>query len=108
MRPRSLDEFLKHAHVPYTTFRHPPAYTAQDEACVSHVPGHSWAKVVVCIADEVPILAVLPAPFTVDFDRLRELAGVGAVRLAAEREFCDLYPDCEVGAMPPFGALYLQ
>ena len=61
VRARSLDEFLKEARVPYTTFRHPAAFTAQDEAEVSHVPGRSWAKVVVCFADDEPILA-LPTP----------------------------------------------
>jgi Ala-tRNA(Pro) deacylase len=108
MRPRSLDQFLRQARVPYTTFRHPEAFTAQSEAAVSHVPGRSWAKIVVCVADNEPILAVLPAPFMLDLEQLRVLAGAGALRLASEQEFQQLYPDCELGAMPPFGNLYLQ
>ena len=108
MRPRSVDNFLKQARVPYTTFSHPEAFTAQAEAAVSHVPGHSWVKIVVCFADDEPIQAVLPAPFMVDLDRLRVLTGAGTLRLATEQEFRSLYPDCEAGAMPPFGALYLQ
>jgi len=108
MRPRSLDEFLAKARVPYTTFCHPPAFTAMHAAAVSHVRGSSWAKTVVCFADAEAILAVVPAHHTIDLDRLRELAGAKALRLADPREFCDLYPDCEVGAMPPFGELYLQ
>src|SRR5687767_9578874 len=71
VRPRSLDTFLKQARIPYTTFRHPEAFTAQSEAAVSHVPGRSWAKIVVCLADEEPILAVLPAPLMVDLEPLR-------------------------------------
>jgi Ala-tRNA(Pro) deacylase len=108
MRPRSLDEFLRRARVPYSPFTHPVAFTTQNEAQLSHVPGRSWAKVAVCIADGEPILAVLPAPRMVDFDRLRELVGACSVRLAAEDEFSKLYPDCEPGAMPPFGNLYVQ
>ena len=108
MRPRSLDQLLRQARVPYTTFRHPEAFTAQGEAAVSHVPGRSWAKIVVCIADTEPILAVLPAPFMLDLEQLRVLTGAGVLRLASEHEFQQLYPDCELGAMPPFGNLYVQ
>jgi Ala-tRNA(Pro) deacylase len=108
MRPRALDEFLKKARVPYTTFRHAPAFTAMHAAAISHVPGRSWAKTVVFIADEEAVLAVVPAHYTIDFERLRELIGTAALRLATEREIAQLYPDCEEGAMPPFGDLYLQ
>ena len=108
MRPRSLDQYLQRARVPYTTFKHPEAFTAQGEAAVSHVPGRSWAKIVVCIADAEPVLAVLPAPFRLDLEQLRVLTGACVLRLASEAEFQQLYPDCEPGAIPPFGNLYLQ
>jgi Ala-tRNA(Pro) deacylase len=108
VRPRSLDKFLRDARVPYTTFTHKQAFTAQDEAAVSHVPGRSWAKVVVCFADDEAILAVVPAPFLVDLEQLRELAGARALRLAREQEFQTLYPDCELGAMAPFGTPFPQ
>ena len=108
MRPRSLDEFLTRNRVPYTTFRHAPAFTAMHAAAISHVPGRSWAKTVVCYADGEVVLAVVPAHYTVDLETLRELVGAAALRLANEREFANLYPDCEEGAMPPFGGLYLQ
>ena len=103
MRPRSLDQFLRDARVPYTTFTHPEAFTAQAEAALSHVPGRSWAKVVICFADDEPIMAVVPAPALVDLERLRVLAGARALRLARESEFRALYPSCELGAMLPFG-----
>jgi Ala-tRNA(Pro) deacylase len=108
MRPASIDRFLQEARVPFTTFQHRPAFTAQEEAAVSHVPGRSWAKIVVCFADEEPVLVVLPACFRVDFDALRALTGATAIRLGREEEFAGLYPDCQPGAMPPFGNLYLQ
>ena len=106
--PRSIEEFLNEQHVAYSVIPHRPAYTAQEEAAVTHVPGRHWAKTVACVAGERPILAVVPAPSFVDLDRLREISGASDVRLANEREFERLYPDCEVGAMPPLGPLYDQ
>jgi Ala-tRNA(Pro) deacylase len=72
------------------------------------VPGREWAKAVVCMVDDQPTLAVLPADHLVDFDRFREACGATLVRLASEAEFRPLYSDCELGAMPPFGPLYQQ
>jgi len=104
----TIHEFLRDAHVPYTVVPHRPAYTAQDEAAAAHVPGHDWAKVVVCFIDGEPVEAVVPAPSFVNLKRLLELAGGTAVRLADEEDLQRLFPDCEVGAMPPFGPLYGQ
>jgi len=103
-----IHDFLRDARVPYTVVPHKPAYTAQEDAAVTHVPGKDWAKVVVCFIDGVPIQAVVPAPLTVNLDRLRELAGGREVRLAQEAELRYLFPQCELGAMPPFGPLYGQ
>ena len=101
-----IAELLDRERMPYVTFRHPHACTAQEVAAVSHVPGRCWAKVVICIADGRPVQAVLPAHYTVNLDELRELAGAATVRLAREDEVAALYPECEVGAMAPFGTLY--
>jgi Ala-tRNA(Pro) deacylase len=106
--PRSIEQFFGDQHVAYSVVRHPPAYTAQQEAAMAHVPGKQWAKTVACVADDRPILAVVPAPSVVDFDRLCEVAGAREIRLASERECERLYPDCETGAMPPLGPLYGQ
>jgi Ala-tRNA(Pro) deacylase len=51
-------------------------------------------------------LLVLPASLHVDLARLTAALGAKAIRLAHESEFVDTFPDCEVGAMPPFGNLY--
>jgi Ala-tRNA(Pro) deacylase len=102
VRPRSLDEFLKNAHIPFTTFRHAAAFSAQHEAAVSHVPGRSWAKTVICFAGEEPIAAVVPAHLMVDLERLRVLACAAALRLACEKELADFCPDWELGAVSPF------
>jgi Ala-tRNA(Pro) deacylase len=104
----SIHGFLHRAEVPYRVVPHPPAFTAQDEAAATHVSGRDWAKVVVCIVDGQPIEAVLPAPLMVNLDRLRELAGGSEIRMALEQELWDLFPECELGAMPPFGPLYGQ
>ena len=104
----TVQEFLRRANVPYTVFQHPPAFTAQEDAAVTHVPGRNWAKPVVCFAGGEPVQAVVPADREVDLDRLATLAGVHEMRLADEAELRWLYPDCELGAMPPFGPLYRQ
>jgi len=102
VRPAALDAFLKKAHVPFTVLRYPAAFTAQHEAAASHTPGRLWAKTVVCMADEEPVLAVVPAHFIVDLERLRALAKAMTVRLARENELADLWPECEPGATSPF------
>ena len=92
--------------MPFVTFSHPPAYTALEQAAVSHIPGRCSAKVVICIADDKPVQAVVPAHYLLDLERLRLIAGAGTLRLAREDEIAALYPEFEVGAMPPFGTLY--
>jgi len=104
----SIHEFLREAHVAYTVVPHRPAFTAQEEAAAAHVPGRDWAKVVVCVVDGEPIQAVLPAPQTVNLRQLLDLAGGTEIRLAQENELRRLFPQCEPGAMPPFGPLYGQ
>jgi Ala-tRNA(Pro) deacylase len=106
--PRSIETFLRDQHVPYSVLHHRTAFTAQEEAAITHVPGRQWAKTVTCVADGQPILAVVPATSLVDVDRLRAVTGAQEIRLASEREFEGLYPDCETGAMPPLGPLYGQ
>jgi Ala-tRNA(Pro) deacylase len=106
--PRSIERFLGDQHVAYAVLPHRAAYTAQEEAALAHVPGSRWAKTVACVADGHPILAVVPATSVIDMNRLRDIAGARDVHLASEREFEQLYPDCEPGAMPPLGPLYGQ
>jgi Ala-tRNA(Pro) deacylase len=104
----TIHEFLREAHVPYTVLPHRPAFTAPEEAAATHVPGRDWARVVVCFIDGEPVEAVVPAPSIVNLERLLELGGGSAIRLADEAELWRLFPGCEVGAMPPFGSLYGQ
>ena len=104
----SIHQFLSEAHVPYAVLPHRPAFSAQQEAAATHVRGRDWAKVVVCIVDDKPIEAVLPAPYMVNLDDLLALTGGKKIRLAREDEVGRLFLDCEPGAMPPLGSIYGQ
>jgi Ala-tRNA(Pro) deacylase len=106
MPVRRLKEFLDSQNVKYVTLSHSPAYTAQEIAASAHIPGKELAKTVVVRLEGKMAMAVLPASYQVDFDLLKQAAGVNQAELASEREFKDLFPECEVGAMPPFGNLY--
>lgn len=106
MPVRQLKEFLDSNGVKYVTISHSPAYTAQEIAASAHIPGKELAKTVIVKVDGKMAMAVLPASSQVDFQRLREATGAEQVELAREEEFKDLFPGCEVGAMPPFGNLY--
>jgi Ala-tRNA(Pro) deacylase len=108
MVPASISGYLERHGVSFSVVEHSVAYTAQEEAAATHVPGREWAKAVVCMVDDQPTLAVLPADYLVDLDRFREACGGKSVRLASEAEMRPLYSDCEVGAMPPLGPLYKQ
>jgi len=101
-----LKEFLNSQHVKYVAINHSPAYTAQEIAALAHVRGKELAKTVMFKLDNKMAMAVLPASSKVNFERLQEESGAGRVELAGEKEFKDMFPDCEIGAMPPFGNLY--
>jgi Ala-tRNA(Pro) deacylase len=106
--PARLKSFLDANQIPYQSLAHSTTYTAQGTATVMQVSGKEIAKTVVLCAGppkEETILAVLPGSRHVKFDKLATAVGK-PVRLASEEEFRSLFPDCELGAMPPFGALY--
>ena len=101
-----LKAFLDEHRVRYVTMSHSSVYTAQEIAAATHVPGKALAKTVMIKVDGVMKMAVLPAAYKVDLERLKEAVGASTVALATEAEFKGLFPDCEIGAMPPFGNLY--
>lgn len=101
-----LKDLLDSNKIKYTTISHSPAYTAQQIAASAHIPGRELAKTVVIKLDGKMAMAVLPASHKVDFDLLKKATEAGKVELASEQEFKDMFPECEVGAMPPFGNLY--
>jgi Ala-tRNA(Pro) deacylase len=106
MPASKLREFLDSHGVKYVSVRHSPAFTAQEVAQSAHVSGRDFAKTIVVNTDSGMAMVVLPANRRIVMSDLREMLQVPHVRLASEQEFRDLFPDCELGAMPPFGNLY--
>lgn len=101
-----LKNFLHENKVKYVTIMHSPFYTAQEIAATSHIPGKELAKTVMVKLDDQMCMVVLPASDKLDLDSLKKKSGAKTVELATEEEFKYRFPECEVGAMPPFGNLY--
>ena len=93
-----IREYLDSHDVKYLVISHSLAYTAQGVAALAHVSGKKLAKTVILKIDGVLAMAVVPASAHVDLDRLRVLTGCNAVEIAAEQEFQNAFPDCELGA----------
>ncbi len=105
--PASLvKSLLDRKHVKYVTIRHSPAFTTQEVAESAHIPGRIMAKTVMVEIDGELAMTVIPSNHRVVMDDLCSLTGTEDVRLAREEEFEHIFPDCEPGAMPPFGNLY--
>lgn len=106
MPAAKLKQFLDAHGVKYVTIAHSVAYTAQEIAASAHVRGKEMAKTVVVKVDGRLAMAVVPATLKVDLARLAAAAGAKTAEIATEQEFQHAFPECEVGAMPPFGNLY--
>ena len=102
---RKLREYLDQNKVVYKVLEHRPAFTAQEVAAAQHIPGKELAKVVMLRSGADFLMVVVPAPYRVDLERAKGATGKDVV-LATEQEFAGLFPQCEPGAMPPFGNLY--
>ncbi len=100
-------DLLEKEHVPYEMLEHPQAFTAQGVAHASHVSGWQVAKVVVVRPPfGAPLMVVLPASCRLDVDEVEKVSGWPKLDLLSEAGIHDYFPDCETGAMPPFGNLY--
>jgi len=106
MPSRKLKEYLDQNNVKYVTIKHSVAYTSQEIAASAHIKGKEMAKTVLIKINGKMAMCVLPASYKVDFEQLKKAIGNENIRLANEMEFKDKFPECEVGAMPPFGNLY--
>ena len=106
MPATKLKEFLDSQNVKYVNISHSAAYTAQEIAASAHIPGQELAKTVMVRLDGKLAMAVLPASYKVDLNALKESTRAHHIELAGEREFRSQFPECELGAMPPFGNLY--
>jgi Ala-tRNA(Pro) deacylase len=101
-----LEAFLREQQVPFQMQRHRVAYTSQDVAMSEHIPSQMMAKVAIAFADAKMIMLVLPASHRLDLTKVSAAIPAQHVYLAGEHEIATAFPDCEVGAMPPFGNLY--
>jgi len=103
---KKLRDYLEQNQVSYELGYHVRAYTAQEIAAAQHVPGKEMAKVVMVKTDGKNIMLVLPASYRVEMKKLKGVLNSKKVVMVKEEEFQELFPDCEIGAMPPFGNLY--
>jgi Ala-tRNA(Pro) deacylase len=101
-----LQHWLREQHVAFTVQHHREALTMQEVALEVHEAGAHVAKVVIGQADGQLVMLVVPTPEHVDFMRVAKLLNAHSASAADENEFKSRFPDCEVGAMPPFGVLY--
>lgn len=106
MPVKRLLQYLDENEIRYKIVQHPPTFTAQETAQVTHVKGQEMAKTVVLKIEGLLSMVVLPATHRVDLEHIREVIGADRVELADEAEFAQRFPGCEIGAMPPFGNLY--
>lgn len=106
MRASKVKDFLDTNHIHYNTITHPTSYTAQGTAAYAHISGNEMAKTVMVKVDTQLAMAVLPASSQIDLSALKRITKAKSICLAAEGEFEMKFPDCDLGAMPPFGNLY--
>lgn len=106
MTTAQVKKYLDDNQVKYVTIKHSPAFTAQEVAASAHVSGKSMAKTVIVKLNGTMAMIVEPANQKINFDHLKKSVSVNDIALASESEFQNRFPECELGAMPPFGNLY--
>ncbi len=106
MIPEPIQNYLQQQHVPFLRHWHPRAVTAQELAQALHVTGYRVAKSVIVMANNRLWICLISASETLDLEKVQEALGTSQARLATEDEFADRFPNCELGAEPPFGHLY--
>jgi len=106
MPATKVHTLLEEHGVSFETHEHPRAVSAQRVAAAEHVSGWEVAKPVLLSVGDKLAMVVVPAAVQVDLDKVSRVFGGNPVRLATEAEFAAAFPDCELGAEPPFGNLY--
>jgi len=101
-----LSDYLDSSGIDYEITEHPPVFTAQQMAAVEHEPGRFVAKPVIVRVDGEYMMCVLSACYKIDLGALKSQLGAESVELVDESEMGEMFPDCELGAEPPFGNLY--
>ncbi len=106
MPGKLVKDYLDFNGIQYVSLTHSPAYTAQAIAESSHISGKKVAKTIIVKIDDTFAMTVLTANTKLSTYLLQDLLNAEKVEFASEAEFKDKFPDCEIGAMPPFGNLY--
>ncbi|MFC1608021.1 aminoacyl-tRNA deacylase [Candidatus Latescibacterota bacterium] len=106
MPVQKLKQYLDSNSIKFVSITHSTAYTAQEVAASTHTPGKELAKTVMVKINGTMAMVVLPSSYQIDFHLLKKATGANTAELAEEDDFRSLFPECEVGAMPPFGNLY--
>lgn len=106
MPVQKLKDYLDENNIKYVVISHSSAFTALEVAASAHLPGKELAKTVMVKIDGKMAMVVLPSSYKIDFDLLKDVTNAEQIELAEEDEFSSLFPNCQVGTMPPFGNLY--
>ena len=106
MPAKKLIRTLKAKQIPYRVIEHAPAFTAPEVAQSAHVKGDQLAKAVIVDADNRLIIVVVPASCQLEFNALKREIGALSLKLCPVARFTEMFPACELGALPPFGNLY--
>ncbi len=106
MKECRVKDFLRKSHVTFSCINHPLTFTAQRTAHAAHIPGQELAKPVIIKVKGQLVMVVLSANQKLNLRMLKNIYKTEDVELAREMDFISAFPDCEVGAMPPFGNLY--
>jgi Ala-tRNA(Pro) deacylase len=101
-----VHEFLKKNQIPFDVVGHPKSETALRTALAERTPPEAFAKVVMIKLKGKDAMFVIPSNRRIDTFKLNHELNTDDLRIEEEREFQDLFTDCERGAMPPFGFLY--
>ena len=104
--PRRIREYLDSKNVPHEWLSHPQAFTAQEVAHSLHISGKRLAKTVVVDADGRLVMVVLPASHRLMMQELKATLEARRLEMLPEGELAKIFPDCDLGAIPPFGNLY--
>lgn len=101
--PARLSDYLQRQAIEYEILSHAHSRSSAETARAAHVPPHRLAKSVVLEDDEGCLMAVVPADARVNIGALARMLGRAALHLSDERRLCELFPDCERGAVPAVG-----
>jgi Ala-tRNA(Pro) deacylase len=103
--PPLLRWLIEH-DVDHEVHEHHETVRAMETARAEGIDPRRFAKTIVLIADDKPALAVVDALDRVDLEKAAAFLEATRIRLATEEELTVLAPGCEVGTIPPIGALF--